>query len=107
MRQRGTPGQRLGLERLIERAHRDPYRIRAFLEQAFDLGAGSRLPGGRARDVAARLRRRARVTAECDGRAILLEMADELTGLARQPRATGATSGPIASSGSKEGRGQL
>lgn len=96
-----TGAVRRELDLLIDEAYRDPRRIRELIEASFALGACTRVrPKGGSSNarLAERLRRKAKVVQEYDGRSALLEMADELE--------TGRIKGPMSSSESKEARGQ-
>lgn len=75
------------VEDLVDEAYRDPSRIRSVIERAFELGRAVPLATPAppvvtdgAWVLAARLRRKARVVQEYDGRSALIEMADELEG---------------------------
>lgn len=93
---------RRDLDLLIEIAYSEPRRTREMLEAAFSLGLSqrARAPLGTtsSKRLAARLRRKAKVVQEFDGRSALLEMATELE--------TGRKKGPMSSSASKAARGQ-
>lgn len=70
------------LEALVEQTYRDPRRIRDSVEAAYAAGldAGRSAPPltGERKQLAERLRRKAKVVQEYDGRSALLEMAEEL-----------------------------
>lgn len=78
------------LEELVDAAYRDPRKLREMIERAYWCGRGAPpLPAKppkpptvteAAKELATRLRRKAKVVQECDGREVLLEMAAELDG---------------------------
>ena len=67
------------LDALVDEAYRDPRKMRDIIRRAFELGSAASLPPSDAvRRLVARLRRKAKVVQEYDGRSAILEIADEL-----------------------------
>lgn len=101
------------IDDLVQLAKHQPHRVHEAIAEAFRRGKVARslpppaplpTPESAPEEVAKKLRRRALVTGEYDGRAHMLELADELDPLPEM--ATGDRIGPMSSSESNDGSGQ-